>query len=63
MVVINQLAIGEGLEDGRSIRTDATAVETNIHYPTNNSLIWDCMKTIDRLLKKLKDSGVDIKPR
>jgi IS5 family transposase len=63
MVVINQLAIGEGLEDGRSIRTDATVVETNIHYPTNNSLIWDCMKTIDRLLKKLKDSGVDIKPR
>ena len=63
MVLINQLAIGEGLEDGKSIRTDATVVETNIHYPTNNALVWDCMKTIDRLLKKLKASGVDIKPR
>jgi IS5 family transposase len=63
MVLINQLAIGEGLEDGKSIRTDATVVETNIHYPTNNELVWDCMKTIDRLLKKLKASGVDIKPR
>lgn len=63
MVLINRLAIGEGLEDCKSIRTDATVVETNIHYPTNNSLIWDCMKTIDRLLKKLKDSGVQIKPR
>ncbi|HKZ40919.1 MAG TPA: hypothetical protein VJ044_08140, partial [Candidatus Hodarchaeales archaeon] len=34
-----------------------------IHYPTNNSLIWDCMKTIDRLLKKLKETGVEIKVR
>lgn len=63
MIAINKIAIGEGLEDGRSIRTDSTVVETNIHYPTNNSLIWDCIKTIDRLLKKLKDSGVQIKPR
>ena len=63
MIAINRIAIGEGLEDCKSIRTDGTVVETNIHYPTNNSLIWDCIKTIDRLLKKLKDSGVDIKPR
>jgi IS5 family transposase len=63
MVAINKIAMGEGLEDGKSIRTDSTVVETNIHYPTNNSLVWDCIKTIDRLLKKLKDSGVEIKPR
>jgi transposase, IS5 family len=63
MIAINKIAIGEGLEDGKSIRTDGTVVETNIHYPTNNSLIWDCIKTIDRLLKKLKDSGVEIRPR
>jgi len=63
LVAINKVAIGEGLEDVKSIRTDGTVVETNIHYPTNNSLMWDCIKTIDRLLKKLKDSGVQIKPR
>lgn len=63
MIAINKIAMGEGLEDGKSIRTDSTVVETNIHYPTNNSLVWDCIKTIDRLLKKLKDSGVEIKPR
>ena len=63
MIAINKIAIGEGLEDCKSIRTDGTVVETNIHYPTNNSLIWDCIKTIDRLVKKLKDSGVEIKPR
>jgi IS5 family transposase len=63
MIAINKIAIGEGLEDGKSLRTDSTVVETNIHYPTNNSLVWDCIKTIDRLLKKLKDSGMQIKPR
>ena len=62
MIAVNEIAIGEGLEDGKSIGTDSTVVETNIHYPTNNSLVWDCIKTI-RLLKKLKDSGVQIKPR
>ena len=60
LVAISTIAIDEGLEDGKSIRTDGTVVETNIHYPTNNALIWDCIRTIDRLLKKLKDSGVDI---
>ncbi len=63
LVAINKIAIGEGIEDGRSIRTDSTVIETDIHYPTNNSLIWDCIKTIDRLLKKLKESGVEIKVR
>lgn len=63
MVAINKIAIGEGLEDGKSIRTDGTVVETNIHYPTNNSLIWDCIRSIDRLLKKLRASGVEIKVR
>jgi transposase, IS5 family len=63
LVAINKIAMGEGIEKGRSIRTDSTVVETNIHYPTNNSLVWDCIKTIDRLLKKLKDSGVEIKVR
>src|SRR4030066_1076126 len=64
MVEINRIMMQEeGIEDGKSLRTDSTVVETDIHYPTNNSLIWDCIKTIDRLLKKLKESGVEIKVR
>jgi IS5 family transposase len=58
MVEINRIMMeGEGIEDGRSLRTDSTVVETDIHYPTNNSLIWDCMKTAHRLLKKLEETG------
>jgi len=58
MVEINRVMMQEeGVEDGRSLRTDSTVVETDIHYPTNNSLIWDCIKTSHRLLKKLEETG------
>jgi len=55
MIELNKIAIGEGLEDIQSFRQDATVVETNIHYPTNNSLVWDCIKECERLLKHLKE--------
>jgi IS5 family transposase len=63
LVFINKIAIEEGLEDGKKIRPDTTVIETNIHYPTNNSLTWDCIKEIHRILKKLKEMGVGIKVR
>ena len=36
-------------------RQDTTVVETNIHYPTNNSLVWDCIKECHLLLSHLKE--------
>src|SRR4030042_6033838 len=58
MVEINRIMMQEeGIEDGKRLRTDSTVVETDIHYPTNNALIWDCMKTSHRLLKKLEERG------
>ncbi|MBC8004912.1 MAG: ISNCY family transposase [Verrucomicrobia bacterium] len=53
-VALNKIAINEGLEDVEALREDATVVETNIHYPTNNSLVWDCIKESHRLLKQLE---------
>lgn len=53
MVAINTIAIKEGLEDVKKIRTDSTVVKSNIHHPTNNSLIWDCIHTSHRLLEQL----------
>lgn len=55
MIAINKVAQAEGLDDFNKVRTDSTAIETNIHYPTNNSLMWDCLKTFDRLLAKLAE--------
>jgi IS5 family transposase len=58
MVEINRIMMQEErIEDGKRLRTDSTVVETDIHYPTNNSLIWDCIKTSHRLLKKLEERG------
>jgi IS5 family transposase len=55
MVEINRIGIEAGLEDIQKFRQDSTVVETNIHYPTNNSLVWDCIKESERLLKHLKE--------
>ncbi len=55
MIAMKQIAIGEGLEDMQEFRQDTTVIETDIHYPTNNSLVWDCMKECERLLKHLKE--------
>jgi len=55
LVEINKIAISEGLEDVKSVSQDSTVVKTNIHYPTNNSLVWDCVKTSTRLLEQLKE--------
>lgn len=57
IIAINKVAQAEGLEDFSKARCDATGVETNIHYPTNNSLMWDCIKTFDRLLMKLREES------
>jgi len=58
MVGINRIMMQEAkVEDGKRLRTDSTVVETDIHYPTNNELMWDCIKTSHRLIKKLEESG------
>lgn len=55
LVELNKIAISEGIEDLEKVRQDSTVVETNIHYPTNNSLLWDCIKEAYRLLGHLKE--------
>ena len=52
-MALNKIAVAQGLEAIETIRTDSTVVETNIHYPTNSALIWDCVKEAHQLLKKL----------
>lgn len=43
--------------DARSrVRADSFVCETNIHYPTESSLIWDGMKKLIPLGRKLADS-------
>lgn len=44
-------AAGQGLEKGRKVRVDATAVETDIHYPIDSELLYDGIQALTRLLK------------
>jgi len=36
------------------VRVDTTAYETNVHYPTDSSLLWDSFRTLARLLKEAR---------
>jgi IS5 family transposase len=59
LAAINQLvvqsAVELGLEDGKQLRVDTTAVETNVHYPTDATLLWDSVRTITRLIDDLDE--------
>jgi IS5 family transposase len=48
-----QGAVQLGLEDGKRLRVDTTVVETDIHYPTDATLLWDTVRTVTRLVDKL----------
>ena len=59
VISINKIAISEGIEEVDKISSDTTSVETNVHYPTNNSLAFDCIQKATRLLKKIKKDKKD----
>ena len=48
-----QAAVGLGLEDGRHLRVDTTVVETDIHWPTDSTLLWDAVRVLTRLVTRL----------
>lgn len=39
---------------GEKLRTDTTAYEANIHYPTDSSLLWDSFRVLARLLRSVQ---------
>jgi IS5 family transposase len=43
---------GEGCVHPETIRTDTTVVETNIHWPTDASLLWDTWRVASRILQR-----------
>lgn len=47
-------AVQEGLEDGDALRGDTSVVETDIHHPTDASLLWDAVRVITRHLTRLR---------
>jgi len=48
--VVLDAIIKLGLEDARQVRVDTMVVETNIHYPTDSTLLWDGVRVLSRLM-------------
>jgi IS5 family transposase len=46
-------AVALGLESGKKLRVDTTVVETDIHHPTDNTLLWDTVRVVTRLVGNL----------
>ena len=46
-------AITRGLEDGTRLRVDTTVVDTDIHHPTDSTLLWDVVRVLTRLVERL----------
>jgi transposase, IS5 family len=49
---VTEIATEMKVTRGRKLRTDGTVVESNIHYPTDSSLLNDGVRVISRTLKR-----------
>jgi transposase, IS5 family len=45
---------------GRKLRVDTTVVETNIHYPTDSSLLGDGVRVLTRVMQEVTDVAGEV---
>jgi transposase, IS5 family len=50
-----QIAQEQGVMQGRRMRVDTTVVETNIHHPTDSTLLGDGVRVLIRTMKKITE--------
>jgi IS5 family transposase len=50
--LLGNRAVEAGWVNPSVIRTDTTVVESNIHWPTDSSLLWDTWRVASRLLQR-----------
>lgn len=53
--IVVKSAVALGLENGKKLRVDTTVVESDIHHPTDSTLLWDSVRVITRLVGQLND--------
>jgi len=54
--LVVQAAVELGLEDGQKLRVDTTVVQTDIHHPTDNTLLWDVVRVVTRSVGRLAEA-------
>jgi transposase, IS5 family len=52
---LTQLATQLKVTKGRKLRTDGTVVETNIHHPSDSSLLADSVRVLGRTLRRAQE--------
>jgi IS5 family transposase len=50
-----RIAQDHGVTAGRRMRVDTTVVETNIHHPTDSTLLGDAVRVLTRIMKKIRN--------
>src|SRR5438876_4925095 len=59
-----RLAREQGVTHGRKLRTDTSVVESNVHYPTDSSLLGDGIRVLSRSLERIaaecKDGALNV---
>ena len=58
-----ELAVENKAMQGRKMRVDTTVVETNIHYPTDSSLLSDGARVLTRLMQRIAGTVSGLKER
>ena len=53
--LLGRYGVAEEIVSTNVIRTDTTVVESNIHYPTDASLLWDTWRVASRLLVRARE--------
>jgi IS5 family transposase len=53
--VLARAAVEQQWIAGDQLRLDTTAVETNIHWPTDSSLLWDTYRTLARHIEQIRE--------
>jgi IS5 family transposase len=55
-----QTAVAQGRISGHRTRLDTTAVETNIHWPCDSTLLGDAYRTLSRLVERMRSLAPDL---
>jgi len=53
--LLGRYGVAEEMVSTNVVRTDTTVVESNIHYPTDASLLWDTWRVASRLLVRARE--------
>jgi transposase, IS5 family len=61
---VNRILVAYGqdqeIEKGKQSRIDCTVVSSNIHDPTDSTLLWDCVRVLTRMLGRINEGFEEI---